>query len=105
MKDNGFKLTKERRRRYPAQTIADVDYADDIPLLAYSPAQAETLLHSLERAVARIWLIVNAHKTLYMCFNQSGDISTQNGSSLKLEDKFTYLGRSVSSIETDINRD
>ena len=32
-----------------------------------------------------------------------GDISTLNGSSLKLVDKFTYLGSSVSSTETDIN--
>ena len=32
-KDNGFKLRKERSRRYPAQTITDVDYADDIALL------------------------------------------------------------------------
>ena len=38
-----------------------------------------------------------------MCFNQTGDISTWNGSSLKLVDKFTYLGSSVSSTETDIN--
>ena len=29
MKENGFKLTKERCRRYPAQTITDADYADD----------------------------------------------------------------------------
>ena len=29
MKDNGFKLTKERSRRYPAHTITDADYADD----------------------------------------------------------------------------
>ena len=48
MKDNGFKLTKKRSRRYPAQTITDVDYADDIALLANIPAQAETLLHSLK---------------------------------------------------------
>ena len=41
--------------------------------------------------------------TEYMCFNQTGDISTLNGSSLKLVDKFTYLGSSVSSTETDIN--
>ena len=41
--------------------------------------------------------------TEYMCFNKRGDISTQNGSYLKLEDKFTYLGIKVSSIETDIN--
>ena len=38
-----------------------------------------------------------------MCFNQTSDISTLNGSSLKLVDKFTYLGSSVSSTETDIN--
>ena len=38
-----------------------------------------------------------------MCFNQRGDISTLNGSSLKLIDKFTYLRSSVSSTETDIN--
>ena len=45
----------------------------------------------------------HAHKTEYVCFNQTGDISTLNGSSLKLIDKFTYLGSSVSSIETDID--
>ena len=38
-----------------------------------------------------------------MCFNQRGSISTQNGSSLKLVDKFTYLVGSVSSTETDID--
>ena len=46
---------------------------------------------------------VNADKTEYMCFNQGGDISTVNGSSLKLADKFTYLGSSVSSTKTNIN--
>ena len=48
MKENGFKLAKERCRRYPTQTFMDADYADDILLLANTPAQAETLLHSLE---------------------------------------------------------
>ena len=38
-----------------------------------------------------------------MCFNQTGDISTQNDSCLKKIDKFTYLGRSVSSTATDID--
>ena len=50
-----------------------------------------------------ISLHVNAHKTVYMCFNQTGDISTLNGSSMKLVDKFTYLESSVSSTETDID--
>ena len=38
-----------------------------------------------------------------MCFNQTGDISTLNGTSLKLVDKFTYFGSSVSSTENDID--
>ena len=73
------------------------EYADNIALLANVPAQAETLLHSLERTAAGIHLYANAHKTEYMCFNQRDDISTLNGSYLKLVDKFTYLGSSVSS--------
>ena len=103
IKENGFELTKKRNRRYPAKTITDADYADDISILANAHAQAETLLHSLKRAAAGIGLYVNTHKTEYMCFNQTGDISTLGGSSLKLVDKFTYLGSSVSSTEKDID--
>ena len=57
----------------------------------------------MEWAAAGIGLHVNAHKSEYMCFNQTGDISTQEGTSLKLVDKFTYLGSSVSSTEKDID--
>ena len=96
MKDKGFKLTKERSRRYPAQTITDVNYVNDIALLANTPAQAKTLLHNLEQA-AGIGPHVNADKTEYICFNQRGDISTLNRSSLKLLNKFTFLGNGVSS--------
>ena len=103
IRENGFVLTKKRSRRYPAKTITDADYADDIAILANTPNQAETLLHSLERAAAGIGLHVNAHKTEFMCFNQKGDISTLDGTSLKLVDKFTYLGSSVSSTEKDID--
>ena len=100
---NGFELAKKRSRRYPAKTITDADYADDIAILANTLNQAETLLHSLERAAAGIGLQVNAHKTEIMCYNQTGDISTLNGTSLKLGHKFTYLGGSVSSTEKDID--
>ena len=83
--------------------MTDTDYADDLALLAKTPNQAETLLHSLERAAAGIGLHVNAHKTEYMCYNQTSNIATLDGASLKLVDKFTYLGSSVSSTEKDIN--
>ena len=64
-------------------------------ILANTPVQAETLLHSLEWAATAIGLHVNAYKTEYMCYNQTGDISTLDGISPKLVDKFTYLGSSV----------
>ena len=84
-------MTKKRSRRYPVKTITEADYADDMAILADTPAQAKTLPHS------------NADKTEYMFFNQTGDISTLGGSSLKLVDKFIYLGSSVSSTEKDID--
>ena len=103
IRENGFEMTKKRSRMYPAKTITDADYADDRGILANTPNQAETLLHSLERAVAGIGLHVNAHKTEYMCYNHTGDISTLDVTSLKLVDKFTYLGSSITSTEKDID--
>ena len=103
VKENGFKLTKENSRKYPAQTSMDADYAEDIELLANSPARAESLLHTLERAVAGISLHVNADKIKYMCFNQRSDISTLKCGLVELVNKFTYLISSVLQTENDIN--
>ena len=75
-----------------AETIADADYADDIVVLANTPNQAKSQLHSLELASGGIGLHVNADKMEYMCFNQTGNISTLIGGSLKLVDEFMYLG-------------
>ena len=102
MEENSFKLAKEISRRYPAQTITDADYADDIALIANTPAQAESLLHSLERAAGGIGLNINANKTEYMSFNQCGDICKLKGVPLKLMDKFTDLKSCVSSTENEI---
>ena len=99
IKENGFELAKEKKQKVPRKN----NYADDIALLANTPDQAKTLLHSLERATAGIGLNVKAHKTEFMCFNQAGNISTLDRISLKLVDKFTYLGSSVSSTEKDID--
>ena len=58
IKENGFELTKKRGRRYPAKTITDADYADDIAILANTPKQEETLLHSLELQCTQSWIYV-----------------------------------------------
>ena len=71
IRENGFELTKEKKEAegYPAKTITLADDADDITILANTHNQAETLLHSMERAAASIGLHVNAHKAEYMCNN------------------------------------
>ena len=83
--------------RFTSRTLKKVMNS---PVLSPPPL---SLSLSLEQAAASISLHVNAHKTEYMCYNQTGDISTLNGCPLKLVDKFTYLGSSTSSTETDIN--
>ena len=87
-----------------SEDLTDSDYADDIALLANTPTQAEFLFHSLELTAGGIDPHVNADEMEYMSFTQEGDISTPNGGSLKLEDKFMYLGSSTSSTESDINK-
>ena len=81
--------------------ITDTDYTDDIAFLANTPTQAESLLHSLKQAASGIGLHVNTNKTEFMCFNWRGELSILNGRSLKLVDKFTYFGSSISSTEND----
>ena len=98
VKENGFTLAKARSR-----TITDMNYTDDIALLASTPVQAESLLHSLEWGAGGIGLHINADKIEFMCFKQRGNISTSNGRFLKLVDKFTYLVSSVSSTEKNLN--
>ena len=85
------------------KTITDADYTDDIAILPNTPKQAKhycILRNKPPQALASMSI---AHKTECMCFNQTGDISPLDRSSLKLVDKFTYLGSRVSSTEKDID--
>ena len=80
-----------------------MDYTGDIALIANTPAQAESLLQSLERTAGCIGLHVKADKTEYIRFNQRSNISPLNVGHLKQVDKFIYLGSSVSSTKNNIN--
>ena len=60
---NGFTLKEKRSRLYPSEAMTNSDYADNIALLAYTPAQAESMLHSRKQAVGGIDLDINAIKT------------------------------------------
>ena len=54
MKENSFTLNKAKCRQYPAETISEVDYTDDLELPANAPVQEKSLLHFLEQAVRSI---------------------------------------------------
>ena len=43
IKENGFILKKARSRRYPAETIMDIDHADNIALLSNTLANIKIL--------------------------------------------------------------
>ncbi len=101
-KDLGLTLQQARSRRYPAVTVTDADYADDIALFSDTIEEAEKLLHHLEIAAAKIGLNINAKKTKYICFNQTGKIQTINKVTLDEVDEFTYLGSNIASTEKDV---
>ena len=98
MKDNDFTLKKARSKRYSVKTIMDADYTHDIVVLSNTPTQAESLLHSLEQPCEC------RQNRVHVFLIKKGDITTLNGGSLKLVDKFSYPGSRVSSIENDINK-
>ena len=76
--------------------MTDADHADDI-VLANTPAQDESLLHSLEQVAEGIDFSMNSNKTEFKCFNQEGTVFTLSGKPLKLWDQFIYLSSDISS--------
>ena len=94
---------KRQETWYPTEFITDVDYTDDLALLANTSAKAECLLHTQEQAARGISLDVNTDKTEFMYFKQDGTIPTLNGKLLKLVDQFKYLDSNISSTESNVN--
>ena len=99
----GFILNPARSSRYPATRITDIDYADDLALTSNTILEANELLHSLESAAREIGLHINAKKTEFMCYNQTGTIISLDGKPIKQVVDFTYLGSNIQSTEKDIN--
>ena len=98
--DNKIKK-KARRRWYSAEMITDADYINN-PALILQLHLAKLNLFCLvwsrqKKALVSAWTQLNE----FMCFN--GAISPINGQTLKLVDKFIYLGSNISSTESDVN--
>ena len=82
---DGLTLKRKRSRRYPAVTLADLDYADDIALLENNLADAQSLLLNVERACQAIGLLLNSSKTKYMHVNPSSDTALYGSNGTRIE--------------------
>ena len=102
-KELGFTLSEARSRRYPAETITDADYADDIALMTDTISDATYLLHHIEKTAKEIGLYINANKTEFISYNQEGIIHSLEGKNIKSVQDFTYLGSNIASTERDID--
>ena len=67
------------------------------------PAQAKSLLLSLEQATIGIRFHVNLKSTKFLYFYQDGTISSLDGKPQKEVDQFTYQGSNISSTENYVN--
>ena len=68
-KELGFTISKRKSTRYPAVSITDADYADDIALTTNDLSEENTLLLLIEEKANEIGLKINSGKTEYMSFN------------------------------------
>ena len=67
--NTGIVLEQRKSRRYPEVRLHDLDFADDIALLASSIASAEELLQSVEDASSCVGLHLNVGKTKTLLVN------------------------------------
>ena len=100
----GFTLVQRKSRRIGPQVITDMDFADDIALLANCLKDAEELLQLVESNALKVGLGMNAKKTKAMIYNEPPSIiKTLDGSDLEIVTDFKYLGAWIASSESDLN--
>ena len=71
--NDGLTFKRGRSSRFPAEVLADLDYADDIALLEDCIESAQDLFNRVEKACQDVGLFLNAPKTKYMHLNPSTD--------------------------------
>ena len=100
IKENSFSLKqkKNRSRRYPAETMRDEDYADDLAPLTNTPA----LLQGLKQAEEATDHYVIVYKTEFM-YSKYARANSLNSKPLRLVEHFPYLGSNISSTESEVN--
>ena len=93
MQEKGIEIQPRRSRRYPAEHLTDLDFADDLALFSQSVKDAESLLHSLEQEAAKVGLYCNESKTKFICTTTDPlQLKSSSGITIDKVDDFKYLG-------------
>ena len=100
--DQGLQLHPRRSRRQPAIYITDLDFADDIALVSDLVANAESLLHSLEKAASLVGLHCNEGKTEVISSTQNCSFQSSASNKIKQVEDFKYLGSFIMASEKDM---
>ena len=95
----GLTINKRQSRRLEAETICDLDFADDIVLMSDTVVQAQKLLLNVEKECKGVGLMLNSSKTKSMFINieyeelknEAGDVILQ-ALTEKGDQDFLYLG-------------
>ena len=96
---NERRSNERRSKRVEAESISDLDFADDIVLMSNTVKQAQKLLLSVEEECKRVGLMLNSGKTKSMFLNMDAE-ELKNGAGNAIlqaltesEDQdFLYLG-------------
>ena len=100
----GLTLKKRQSRRVGAQSVTDLDFADDLALLSNLVEEAQELLNRVEVSARSVGLLINGKKTEVMPINCSDPVIlyTLSKEILKIVEDFKYLGSRTASTEKDI---
>ena len=87
--DIGFTLKPARSKRHKAIKLADIEFADDIALLANSAIDSQTLLQTVEEIAASVSLKMNESKTKYITEgNIEGNTTSPNVDNIEKSGRF-----------------
>ena len=99
-----FTLKPARSKHHKAIKLADIEFADDIALLANSAIDAQTLQQTVKLIAASVGLKMNESKTKYMTEgNIEDNITSLNGENIEKVDNFFYLGSKIRASKSDID--
>ena len=106
----GFKLRSKSGSRQPAKFLTDLDFADDIALLASVWDDAQALLTNVESSAAAVNLGINNVKTKALQLRKLASESSPEATfkvrlgSVDNVDDFCYLGSYVRDCEKDLSQ-